>query len=154
MGQDNATNLYEEVDTLPVTHEVGVKDVNKFIDAILRFFVDKGTLYISSYDFGYWADRLSCFRSPDRVKLKTSWASGAFLENGLTITDEFIYVFLTECVRNIDAKRTFNQFLVYREGQPLLQCCSNFDDVFVNTKVPQSVIKAMTQNDIITFWNK
>ncbi len=154
MGIENEAKLYEEVDTLPVTQEVGVKDVNKFIEAMLRFFTDKGTLYVSSYDFGYWADRLSCFRSPDRVRLKTSWASGAFLENGFAITDEFNYVFLTECVRNIDARRTFNQFLVYREGQPLLQCCSNFDDVFVNTKVPQSVIKPLVENGVVAFWNK
>ena len=154
MERDNATNLYDEVDTLPVTQEVGVKDVNKFIEAMLRFFVDKGTLYISSYDFGYWSDRLSGFRSADRVKLKTSLPSGAFLENGFTITDEFIYVFLTECVKNIDTRRVFNQFLVYQKGCPVLQCCSNFEDVFVNTKVPQRVISTLAENDIITFWNK
>ena len=153
MPTEKGQDFYEEVDP-KISYEVGVNDAVKFIEAMMRLFSGKGTLYISSYDFGYWADRLSGFRSADRVKLKTSWQSGAFLENGFTITDEFIYVFLIECVKNIDARRVFNQFLIYQKGSPLLQCCGNFEDVFVNAKVPQSLVKTMTENNAITYWKK
>ena len=153
MPTENEKDLYEEVET-KINDEVGVNDIGRFIEAMLRLFSGKGTLYISSYDFGYWADRLSSFRSAERVKLKTSLPEGAFLQNGFTITDEFIYVFLTECVKNIDARMVFNQFLIYQKGSPLLQCCGNFEDVFVNAKVPQSLVKTLTENNIITSWKK
>lgn len=151
MAMENGKDFYEELDA-KISHETVVDDVTKFIESMLRFFSSKGTLYISSYDFGYWADRLSGFRSADRVKLKTSWQSGAFLENGFTITGEFIYVFMIECVKNIDARRVFNQFLIYDKGSPLLQCCGNFEDVFVNAKVPKSLVKTMTENNAIKSW--
>jgi hypothetical protein len=151
MAMENGKDFYEELDA-KISHETVVDDVTKFIESMLRFFSGKGILYISSYDFGYWADRLSGFRSADRVKLKTSWQSGAFLENGFTITDEFIYVFMIECVKNIDARRVFNQFLIYDKGSPLLQCCGNFEDVFVNAKVPKSLVKTMTENNAIKSW--
>ena len=62
---------YDEKESRPLAR-FGVRDVGRFISAILRVFVNKGTLYISSYDFGYWADRLTCFKSDERVKLATS----------------------------------------------------------------------------------
>ena len=140
---------YDEKESRPLAR-FGVRDVGRFISAILRVFVNKGTLYISSYDFGYWADRLTCFKSDERVKLATSLPDPAFLENGFTITDEFIYVFSIDCLANIDARSTFNQFLIYDKGTLLLQACCNFEEVFLNAKLPRPVIDMMVKNDIIT----
>jgi hypothetical protein len=151
MGMENAEGLYDEVDAA-VSHEVAVNDPARFIEAMLRFFVGKGTMYVYSYDFGYWADKLSRFKSGDRVKIKTTLPDPAFLENGFAITDDFINVFLGECLKNIDARSMFNQLLIYRKGSPLVQCCSNFEDVYVNVKVPQSVIKTLTENNVVTSW--
>jgi hypothetical protein len=151
MGTENMQGLYEEVDAA-VSHEVGVNDPARFIEAMLGLFAGKGTLYVSSYDFGYWADKLSRFRSSDRVKIKTTLPDPAFLENGFAITDDFINVFLSECLKNIDPRSMFNQFLIYQKGSPLVQCCCNFEDVYVNARVPQSVIKTLTENNVITSW--
>jgi hypothetical protein len=152
MAQENEKDLYDEVETPPVTYEVGVKDVNRFIEAILKFFTDKGTLYISSYDFGQCANRLEGFRSAVKVRTKTLFVPPAILENGYTINGEFIAVFLNDCLKNIDATQTLNQFMIFDKGTPLLQCCSNFEVVYVNTEVPQRIINALAKNDIITSW--
>ena len=152
MAYEDGKDYYEEAETSPVA-QIAVRDAGRFVEAMLRFFAGTGTLYVSSYDFGYWADRLSCFRTGERVKLKTSLPDPAFLENGFNITEEFIYVFLIDCLKNIDARSMFNQFLVYREGCPLLQCCSNFDDVYINVKAPQSLIRTLTGNNIIASWD-
>ena len=142
---------YDEVDS-PTLAQVGVKDAGAFIRAMLDLFRNNGTLYISSYDFGYWAEQLAGFRSGEKVKLNTSLPDPAFLENGYNLTDEFIYVFSIECLNNIDPRSMFNQFLIYRKGSPALQCSGNFDDVYVNVKVPQRIIKALIRDNIITSW--
>ncbi len=95
MKLDTGKDYYDEVETLPVA-QVGVRDIGKFIRSMLDLFRNNGTLYISSYDFGYWADRLACFKSQEKVKLVTSLPDPAFLENGYSLTDEFIYVFSIE----------------------------------------------------------
>ena len=153
MGPENGNSYYEEVEVTPVARVI-VRDVNRFIEVMLRYFTGKGTLYVSSYDFGYWLDRLSCFSSGERVKLKTSLPDPAFLANGLGITDEFIYVFSIDCLKNIDAKSMFNQFLIYEKGRPLLQCCGNFEDVYVNVKIPQRIIKTLTEDKTVDSWEK
>ncbi len=145
------TGLYDEQEA-SISHEVGVNDVGKFIEAMLRFFAGKGTLYISSYDFGHWAESLASFRSGEKVKLKTSLPDPAFLENGFTITDDLIYVLSVDCLKNIDARSMFNQFLIYQKGYPLLECCSNFENVYVNVKVPQRIIKELVETNVITSW--
>jgi hypothetical protein len=142
---------YEEID-VPTVAQVGVQDTGRFIKAMLDLFRNKGTLYVSSYDFGYWADQLASFRSGERVKLNTSLPDAAFLENGYGLTDEFIYVFSVECLNNIDPRNMFNQFLIYQKGTPVLQCSGNFDDVYVNVKVPQSIIKALIKDNVVTTW--
>ena len=144
-------DYYEEIDVSRLA-QVGVQDAGRFIKAMLDLFRNNGTLYVSSYDFSYWADRLTGFRSDERVKLITSLPDPAFLENGYSLTDEFIYVFSIECLNNIDPRSMFNQFLIYQKGSPVLQCCGNFDDVYVNVKAPQSVIKTLTQDNVISFW--
>lgn len=151
MSAGSADNYYEEAEESPVAR-IAVRDAGRFIEAMLRYFAGKATLYVSSYDFGYWAERLACFRTGERVKLKTSLPDPAFLENGFGITDEFIYVFSIDCLKNIDPRSMFNQFLIYDKGRPLLQCCSNFDDVYVNIKMPQRAIKTLTDNEIISSW--
>jgi hypothetical protein len=151
MSNEIVEGPYDELDAV-VCREVGVNDPAGLIEALLKFFAGKGTLYISSYDFGYWADRLSRFRSGDRVKINTTLPDPAFLENGFAITDEFVNVFLSECLRNIDPRSMFNQFLIYEKGRPLVQCCCNFEDVYVNTNVPQSIIKALLEKNIVSFW--
>jgi hypothetical protein len=154
MAQGNEINLYDEVETPPVTYEVGVKDVNRFIEAMLNYFIGKGTLYIASYDFGQWANRLEGFRSADKVRTKTLFVPAAILENGYTITGEFVAAFLNGCLKNIDATKTLNQFVIFDKGSPLLQCYGNFEVVYVNTKVPQRIIDALAKNEIITSWGK
>jgi len=148
MELETGKDYHDEVDAA-ISREVKVNDVVRFIEAMLRFFAGKGTLYIGSYDFGYWADRLAGFRSGEKVKLATSLPDGAFLQNGFNLTDDFINAFLNDCLKNIDPRSMFNQFLIYRKGSPLVQCCSNFDDVYVNVKMPQSLIKTLTENNII-----
>jgi hypothetical protein len=143
---------YEEVEA-PTLAQVGVQDAGRFVKAMLDLFRNNGTLYISSYDFGYWAEQLAGFRSGERVKLNTSLPDPAFLENGYSLTDEFIYVFSAECLNNIDPRSMFNQFLIYQKGSPVLQCSGNFEDVYVNVKVPQRIIKTLTQDNIIASWN-
>lgn len=151
MDQNNEKGYYDEIEA-PVAAKVGVIDAGKFILTMLRFFNGKGTLYISSYDFGYWAGQLSIFRSPDKVKLNTSLPDPAFLENGFSITDEFIYVFSIDCLKNIDVKNTFNQLLIYESGRPLLQCCGNFDDVYLNADIPQDIIDKLFEEKSISSW--
>jgi hypothetical protein len=151
MGAGLETHLYDEQEA-PISHEVEVNDVGKFIEAMLRFFTGKGTLYISSYDFGYWADSLANFRSDEKVRLKTSLPEPAFLDNGFTITDDFIYVFLINCLKNIDARSIFNQFLIYQKGGPLLECCGNFENVYVNANVPQRIIKDLIGANVVKSW--
>jgi len=151
MGSENGKEYYEEA-VASISHEVGVNDVGKFIEAMLRLFAGKGTLYVSSYDFDYWAGRLSGFRSGEKVKLNTSLPDAAFLQNGFTITEDFISTFSNNCLKNVDARNMFNQFLIFQKGRPLLQCCCNFEDVYVNAKVPPSIVKAMTDNNTITSW--
>lgn len=152
MELETGRDYYEETES-KISHEVKVSDINKFIEVILRYFSGKdATLYISSYDFGYWANSLGSFRSGEKVKLKTALPEGAFLQNGFAITDEFVYVFLIDCLKNIDARTMFNQFLIYHEGMPLVQCCANFEDVYVNTKMPQGIINDLKKNNIVAFW--
>lgn len=151
MAAGTAVNYYEEVEESPVAR-VTVRDAGRFIAAMLRYFAGKGTLYVSSYDFGYWADTLACFRTGERVKLNTSLPDAAFLENGFGITDEFIYVFSVDCLKNIDPRSMFNQFLIYDKGRPLLQCCCNFDDVYVNVNVPKRVTQALVDDGIVASW--
>lgn len=136
---------------MPVA-QVTVRDAGRFVEAMLRYFSGKGTLYVSSYDFGYWAGVLSAFRSGDRVKLITSLPDPAYLDGGFTISDDFIYCISIDCLKSMDARSMFNQFLIYDKGQPLLQCSGNFDDVYVNVKVPQKVIKALTDGGIVASW--
>lgn len=144
-------DYYEEIEGA-VSYEVRVNDVAGFIEAMMRFFSGKGTLYISSYDFGYWANSLAGFRSGEKIKLKTALPDAAFLENGFAIIDEFIYVFLIDCLKNVDARTMFNQFLIYQKGTPLLQCSGNFEDVYVNAKVPQNIINSLKENNIVASW--
>ncbi len=151
MEVETGKNYYEEIEASPVA-QVGVQDVSAFIRAMLDLFRNEGTLYISSYDFGYWDDKLASFRSGDRVKLIASLPDPAFLENGYTLTDEFIYVFSIDCLNNIDPRSVFNQFLIYRNGEPLLQCCGNFEDVYLNVEVPQRVVKDLARDNVISFW--
>lgn len=151
MELEAGKDYYEEVET-PVVAQIGVQDALRFIKAMLDLFRNDGTLYISSYDFGYWADQLASFRSGERIKLNTSLPDGAFLEHGYNLTDEFIYVFSAECLNDIDPRNTFNQFLIYRKGNPVLQCCGNFEDVYVFVKVPARIIKILTQDNVISFW--
>jgi hypothetical protein len=151
MELETGKDYYEELESA-VSYEVKVNDAGRFIEAMLRFFSGKGTLYISSYDFGYWANSLAGFRSGEKVKLKTALPDGAFLQGGFAVTDEFIYVFLIDCLKNIDARTIFNQFLIYQKGMPLLQCCGNFEDVYVNAEVPQSAIKSLKEKNIIASW--
>ena len=153
MELETGKDYYDEIESA-ISYEVGVNDVPGFIEAMLRSFSGKGTLYISSYDFGYWANSLAGFRSDEKVKLKTSLPDAAFLENGFAITDEFIYVFLIDCLKNIDTRTMFNQFLIYRKGSPLLQCCGNFENVYVNTEIPEGTIKALKEKNIVTSWEK
>lgn len=154
MAQENEKDLYDEVETPPVTYEVGVKDVSRFIEAMLKFFIGKGTLYIASYDFGQCANRLEGFRSAVKVRTKTLFVPPAILENGYAITGEFVTFFLNDCLKNIDAAQTLNQFMIFDKGVPLLQCYSNFEVVYVNTKVPQRIIDTLATNDIITSWGE
>ena len=141
MRSEEGKGYYDEVE-VKTGDQLVVKDVNRFIEEMLRFFSGKGTLYISSYDFGYWAGVLAGFRSGERVKLKTSLPDPAFLENGFAITDDFIYVFRVECLNNIDARNMFNQFLIFQKGAPLLQCCSNFDDVRIRVGIDTRIFGA------------
>ena len=151
MQLESGKDYYEEVET-PTIAQVGVKDAGRFIKAMLDLFRDNGTLYISSYDFGYWADQLAGFRSGERVKLNTSLPDPAFLENGYGLTDDFIYVFSIECLNSIDPRSMFNQFLIYQKGSPALQCSGNFEDVYANVKVPQRIIKTLIQDNVIASW--
>jgi hypothetical protein len=152
MEQAAVKDYYDEIDSPAINDAVVVKDVGRFIEAMLRYFTGKGTLYISSYDFGYWAGTLAGFRSGEKIRLKTSLPDPAFLENGYSITDEFIYVFSIDCLKNIDPRSTFNQFLIYDKGAPLVQCCSNFDDVFVNTAMPRSFIMSLIEDGVVESW--
>jgi hypothetical protein len=151
MELQTGMDYYQEVEA-PTLAQVGVKDPLRFIKAMLDLFRNNGTLYISSYDFGYWADQLACFRSGEKVKLNTSLPDAAFLENGYSLTDEFIYVFSAECLNNVDARTMFNQFLIYQKGSPALQCCCNFEEVYVNVKVPQRIIKTLIRDSVISSW--
>jgi len=151
MEVETGKDYYEEVEVAPVA-QAGVQDAGRFIKAMLDLFRNNGTLYVSSYDFGYWADRLSGFRSGERIKLITSLPDPAFLENGYSLTDEFIYVFSVECLDNIDPRSMFNQLLIYRKGNPVLQCCCNFDETYVNVKVPQRIINTLIKDNVVTFW--
>jgi len=151
MQSDTGQDYYEEVE-VPRLARVGVQDAGRFIRAMLDLFRNDGTLYVSSYDFGSWADRLACFRSGERVKLKTSLPDPAFLENGYSLTDEFIYVFLIECLNSINPRNMFNQFLIYRKGRAVLECSGNFEDVYVNVRVPQRIIKALARDNVISLW--
>lgn len=153
MGTEVATGFYDEVET-PVVAQVGVRDAGAFIRAMLDLFRNDGTIYISSYDFGGWANALTPFRSAERVRLQTSLPDPAFLENGYSLTDEFIYVFSIDCLNAVDPRTMFNQFLVYRKGEPLLQCCCNFEDVYVNVEVPQDVVKALMRDGVVTSWGR
>lgn len=153
METDVMKGYYEEVEPR-LAARVAVRDAARFIKAMCDLFRNNGTLYISSYDFGYWAERLASFRSGERVRLQTSLPDPAFLENGFSLTDEFIYVFSMECLANVDARTMFNQFLIYRKGSPVLQCCCNFDDVFVSVRVPQKTVDALLNDGVITEWNK
>lgn len=151
MELETGKDYYEEVE-VPTLAQVGVQDAGRFIKAMLDLFRNNGTLYISSYDFSYWADQLAGFRSGEKVKLNTSLPDPAFLENGYSLTDEFIYVFSAECLNNVDPRTMFNQFLIYQKGSPVLQCSGNFEDVYVNVKVPQHIIKTLTKDNVITSW--
>lgn len=151
MELQTGKDYYEEVE-VPTVAQVQVQDAGRFIRAMLDFFRNNGTLYISSYDFGYWADQLASFRSGEKVKLITSLPDAAFLENGYSLTDEFIYVFSAECLNNVDPRSMFNQFLIYQGGSPALQCSGNFEDVYVNVKVPQRIIKSLLQDNVVTSW--
>ncbi|MCM8791273.1 MAG: hypothetical protein NC938_06220 [Candidatus Omnitrophica bacterium] len=153
MEVDTGRNYYEEAEVAPVAR-VGVQDARAFIKAMLDLFRNNGTLYISSYDFGYWAGELSHFRSAERVKLNTSLPDAAFLENGYSLTDDFIYVFSVECLNSVDPKSMFNQFLIYQKGTPVLQCCCNFEEVYVNTKLPKTVIDKLMRSGVIASWEK
>lgn len=153
MADGHAQGYYDEKESRPVAR-IGVQDAGRFVSAILRLFVNKGTLYVSSYDFGYWADRLACFRSEERVKLATTLPDPAFLENGFTITDEFIYVLSIDCLASIDVRSTFNQFLIYDKGRPLLQACANFEEVYLNVKLPPATVKTLLANGVIASWER
>lgn len=146
-------DYYEEIEASK-QFQVGVNDVSRFVKAMLNLFRHRGTLYISSYDFGYWADKLASFKSGEKIKLITSLPDPMFLEGGYSLTDEFIYVFSIECLSNIDPKSMFNQFLIYQRGSPVLQCSGNFDDVYVNFKVPERIIKNLTRDNIISSWKE
>jgi len=154
MGPENEQDIFEEVEEPSINNEVGVKDAAKFIEAMLDFFRNKGTLYISSYDFGDWPNRLAHFKSASRVRTKPLFMPPSILENGYNLTDEFINVFVNECLKNIDAQNTLNQFVIYEKGSPLLQCYGNFEIVLVNAKVPKRIINTLAQNNVITFWGK
>jgi len=151
MEVETGKDFYEEVEVSPLA-QVGVQDACRFIEAMLDLFRNNGTLYVSSYDFGYWAGTLASFRSGEKVKLKTSLPDPAFLENGYSLTDDFIYVFSIECLKNVDPRSMFNQFLIYQKGSPVLECCSNFEEVCVNVKVPQRIIDTLIKDGVITFW--
>ena len=148
MALEVRKDYYEEIETSPVAHFT-VKEAGKFIEAMLNFFRNNGTLYISSYDFGYWAEKLALFRSGERVKLITSLPDPAFLENGYALSDEFVYVFRIECLKNVDPRTMFNQFLIYQGGRPALQACNNFDDVYLNVKVPQRILDKLVAENVM-----
>jgi hypothetical protein len=145
---DTGKNVYDETD-VETSIEIKVKDPGKFIEAMLGLFADKGTLYISSYDFGYWANELSSFRSNDAVKLETSLPEPAYLSDGYIISEDFAYVFRVNCLKNIDPRSMFNQFLIYDKGTPLLQCACNFEDVYLNVELPQEKIDKLRADGAI-----
>jgi hypothetical protein len=148
MNIDTGMKVYDETD-VKSSCEVKVKDAGKFIEEMLGLFVNRGTLYISSYDFGYWANELSAFRSNDAVKLETSLPDPAYLSNGFAITEDFVYVFKMNCLKNIDPRSMFNQFLIYDKGAPLLQCACNFEDVYLNVELPQEVMVKLREDGSI-----
>lgn len=148
MNIDTGMKVYEETD-VATSCEIKVKDVSKFIEAMLGLFADRGTLYISSYDFGYWANELSAFRSNDAIKLETSLPEPAYLSNGYTISEDFVYVFKVNCLKNIDPRSMFNQFLIYDKGTPLLQCACNFEDVYLNVELPKEVMEKLHEDGAI-----
>ena len=62
MELETVKDYYDEIEGA-ISCEVKVNDIPRFIESMLRFFSGKGTLYISSYDFGYRANSLAGFRS-------------------------------------------------------------------------------------------
>lgn len=148
MNIDTGMKVYDET-PVGASVEVKVKDAGKFAEAMLSLFIDRGTLYISSYDFGHWANELSSFRSNDAVKLETSLPEPAYLSNGYAISEDFAYVFRMNCLKNIDPRSMFNQFLIYDKGTPLLQCACNFEDTYLNVEMSQEDLDKLRSDGAI-----
>jgi hypothetical protein len=154
MAAENLMEIYDEVEKPSIIYEVGVKDAGRFVGTMLECFIDKGTLYISSYDFGQWAGRLEAFRSPDKVRTQNLFVPPSILENGYRLTREFVSVFINDCLKNMDAANTLNQFVIFDKGRALLECYGNFELVHVNTKMPKGIVDKMAGDGIIGSWEK
>ena len=150
MGQEN---FYEDIEMPPIIYEVGVKEANKFIETMLNFFMNKGVLYINSWDLVKHKDRLEKFKSDARVTQK-GFLFPSFLKEGYNLNKEFVDIFNTEFLKNIDAKKAILSFEIYQKGYPLVQCYDYFEDVFVNVAMPQHIIDGMLQNKIVSSWEE